>query len=353
MGNIQAKKVASLVDGGGFTPNGVYTAEQDFDHRVIRKLILDRRISPFYKGLAEISDAQREQSTIGLSKRLISNAKSAGCLTKNKFDSGKISLVDLYRNAIECPICFLYYPKNINYTRCCYQPICTECFVQMKRANATTPATCPYCVESNFGVVYEAPFDANFYTGHYKSTVHSKDCPKARKASIHHNSPEVITCDDIRPDYVRRLHLTSLGNRGFHRRTNLSLARRWFHPRQNSRRNDSSQVIEISSNNEQVDMALEELMIMEAIRQSLRHHGLDERSTVAIHHDSGSEEHHALDDASDDHNSIHYSHQGVDEDGEEIQSFASSHPSVMENEEANSIGNKHTTRIREIPSGNS
>lgn len=56
-----------------------------------------------------------------------------------------------------------YYPPNINRSRCCEQAICTECFVQIKRAEPTTthlvsaPAACPYCVRENFGVVYTPP----------------------------------------------------------------------------------------------------------------------------------------------------------------------------------------------------
>jgi hypothetical protein len=56
-----------------------------------------------------------------------------------------------------------YYPPNINHSRCCDQAICTECFVQIKRAEPTTthvvsePACCPYCVQENFGVVYAPP----------------------------------------------------------------------------------------------------------------------------------------------------------------------------------------------------
>lgn len=56
-----------------------------------------------------------------------------------------------------------YYPPNINRSRCCDQAICTECFVQIKRADPTTthlvsePASCPYCVQENFGVVYTPP----------------------------------------------------------------------------------------------------------------------------------------------------------------------------------------------------
>lgn len=49
------------------------------------------------------------------------------------------------------------------HTRCCDQPICTECFVQIKRAEPTPthlesePAACPFCMEPNFGCVYDKP----------------------------------------------------------------------------------------------------------------------------------------------------------------------------------------------------
>lgn len=111
----------------------------------------------------------------------------------------------LYKDAAECPICFLYYPPYLNRTRCCDQPICSECFVQIKRPdphppehgddpnhpnnhpdnNATTttttststteeegqgprvdsadtqlvsePAACPFCVQPELGVTYAPP----------------------------------------------------------------------------------------------------------------------------------------------------------------------------------------------------
>lgn len=53
-----------------------------------------------------------------------------------------------------------YYPPPLVHTRCCDQPICTECFVQIKRAEPdathleSEPAACPYCMEPNFGCVY-------------------------------------------------------------------------------------------------------------------------------------------------------------------------------------------------------
>ncbi|KNE68904.1 hypothetical protein AMAG_13542 [Allomyces macrogynus ATCC 38327] len=62
--------------------------------------------------------------------------------------------------AVECPICFLFYPSNINKSVCCDQPICTECFVQIKRPDADHPADCPYCVHPGFAVVYVPPAPA-------------------------------------------------------------------------------------------------------------------------------------------------------------------------------------------------
>lgn len=45
----------------------------------------------------------------------------------------------LYKNAAECPICFMFYPPYLNKTRCCDQPICSECFVQIKRPDPHPP----------------------------------------------------------------------------------------------------------------------------------------------------------------------------------------------------------------------
>ena len=92
--------------------------------------------------------------------------------------------VILYRTVMDCPICFLSYPPFLNYTRCCSQPICTECFVQIKRPDphvpehhpgsepqasesdtpdneeqelVSEPSACPYCQQSELGVTYEPP----------------------------------------------------------------------------------------------------------------------------------------------------------------------------------------------------
>ena len=73
----------------------------------------------------------------------------------------KMTMDELFEDPIECPICFLYYPRNINYSRCCEQPICSECFLQIKRSASGEPACCPYCVEPDFGIVYNQPTQRN------------------------------------------------------------------------------------------------------------------------------------------------------------------------------------------------
>ncbi|KAK4233810.1 hypothetical protein C8A03DRAFT_19176 [Achaetomium macrosporum] len=101
-------------------------------------------------------------------------------LPHDPFVNGQPIEVFLYKEPIECPICFLTYPPYLNHTRCCDQPICSECFVQIKRPDphfpeghnendpnhnpeeaagllVSEPACCPYCTQPEFGVTYEPP----------------------------------------------------------------------------------------------------------------------------------------------------------------------------------------------------
>lgn len=172
-------------------------------------------------------------------------------LSKDPYVNGKPIEVFLYKNATECPICFLCYPPHLNKTRCCDQPVCSECFVQIKRPDphpsehrlpsnqidhdstaevdllVSEPACCPYCQQPDFGVTYEAP---SFRRGLvYASTVHknpssSQATPfinsenlnmptepselinqNRRRTSISASAPTVITIDKIRPDWAIKL----------------------------------------------------------------------------------------------------------------------------------------------------
>ena len=65
------------------------------DERVLRRMVLERRLAPFYRGDDEPTDDMEE-----------------------------------------CPICMLNYPGGLNRSSCCQQGICSECFLQIyPRAN--------------------------------------------------------------------------------------------------------------------------------------------------------------------------------------------------------------------------
>jgi hypothetical protein len=167
-------------------------------------------------------------------------------LPKDPYVNGQPIEAYLYRQALECPICFLYYPPFLNKTRCCDQPICSECFVQIKRPDphppehhddepngesseapvpseeyqlVSEPATCPYCKMPEFGITYEPP---PFRRGlayanqpsHFKSAMSSSSSissmginghSRRRNQSLSIDSPLVITTDKIRPDWAKKL----------------------------------------------------------------------------------------------------------------------------------------------------
>ncbi|KAJ1030368.1 hypothetical protein NDA16_001277 [Ustilago loliicola] len=190
------------VDKGGLVPLGVYTGPKDYDQHFVRQSIVDRRLAPFCKG----SDDEDEYAD-------------------KKFNS-------------ECPICFLYYPSPLNFSRCCHQPICSECFVQMKRADpnstnppSSEPRSCPFCVEPEFGVTYtppEALERGRRSSGSGSGSGSGSDSPNnatdaanfaemaigtggagvqgaGKKKILPADDPSVITVDQVRPDWNIKL----------------------------------------------------------------------------------------------------------------------------------------------------
>lgn len=174
-------------------------------------------------------------------------------LPKDPYINGQAIETFLYKDATECPICFLYYPPYLNKTRCCDQPICSECFVQIKRpdphppehetndpsqpasnpepsaeaeALVSEPACCPYCQQPEFGVTYVAPpfkRGLSYANPQGIETPPSAPAPsspisvtgtasmlapranKRRTTSISASAPTVITTDRIRPDWAVKL----------------------------------------------------------------------------------------------------------------------------------------------------
>ncbi|KAF8810166.1 hypothetical protein BYT27DRAFT_7240954 [Phlegmacium glaucopus] len=226
------------VDYGSLFPQGVYTGPQDWDQSIVSNLIVSRKLAPFYRPLEDYDDSWDDEQILAARKELpdSDNPESATRETNAAQSSSNKSKrpgalkesskpeAQIYRGAAECPICFLYYPPNINRSRCCDQAICTECFVQIKRNEPTAthmvsePAACPYCVQDNFGVIYTPPpWRAGL--GNEGSNVPWSDpqrgppltdsspppTHKRRQKSFGADSPEVTTTDKIRPDWESKL----------------------------------------------------------------------------------------------------------------------------------------------------
>ncbi|KAI8142989.1 hypothetical protein BJV82DRAFT_669120 [Fennellomyces sp. T-0311] len=172
----------------------------DYDHKIARKLIRTGRLAPMYKGLSDppsrdTEDTQRtvDDSTIYKKPRLpweLPQRQSAPAVLRSE-------------KIIECPICLLYYPTHINYSRCCSQPICTECFLQLKRSSKTPlqPVSCPFCVRSEFGVVYIPPATSNHYKELRKRRKDSLLKKSGRLKSLTWDDPDVVLVDQVRPNW--------------------------------------------------------------------------------------------------------------------------------------------------------
>lgn len=163
-------------------------------------------------------------------------------LPKDPYVNGLPLEAYLYREASECPICFMYYPPYLNRTRCCDQSICSECFVQIKRPDPHPPeheqpgqprppeeeaemlvseiAACPFCVTPEFGVTYEPPpfrrglAYANQANGHPLRSLNSAMSSSSslgsggvrrRATSLSATAPNVISTDMVRPDWAKKL----------------------------------------------------------------------------------------------------------------------------------------------------
>ncbi|KAG0123346.1 hypothetical protein HOY82DRAFT_495258 [Tuber indicum] len=318
------------VDGGFLVTQGVYTGVEDFRDKIVRQLMIERRLAPFFKGLSDHDSNWTDSQLVAAVKGLPipspsatpsiddplqsptpprspgpsdstnnltipiatrSRSHSYTSETSNRSETSTPTLnfgsrsraktisissphnptlasiaspletndpsriVDgrpieavLYKSAVECPICFLYYPPYFNKTRCCDQEICSECFVQIKRPDPhlpehhddpnnpsssnsspdqliSEPATCPFCVEPEFGVIYAPPpfwrgiqYVTNTATTSSGSNSTSSTPPPTVPLSPSHppqspgrrpvlsvTSPEVVTTDRIRPDWSQKL----------------------------------------------------------------------------------------------------------------------------------------------------
>ncbi|KAG0705042.1 hypothetical protein DFH29DRAFT_908537 [Suillus ampliporus] len=229
------------VDYGHLIPQGVYSGPKDWNHGIVTQLIVDRRLAPFYRPLEDYNENWDDEQIMSARRVLPDSDSGHSDTSPTRIDSrdgskpanqskrpgalkepSRCPEAAVYRGAVECPICFLYYPPNMNHSRCCDQAICTECFIQIKRTEPTAthlvsePAACPYCVQENFGVVYTPPswrtgigsdgMSPPVWTETPKGPQYNiPSAHKRRRKSFGHDSPEVVTTDQIRPDWEAKL----------------------------------------------------------------------------------------------------------------------------------------------------
>lgn len=202
--------------------------------------------TPFFRGRAKTLAALTTGSRNASQTEMIPHEIQ---LPKDPHVNGQRIEVFLYKDASECPICFLYYPPYLNKTRCCDQSICSECFVQIKRPDphppehhgdsndagspppepqedgmlVSEPACCPFCVQPEFGITYEAPpfrrglvyaNSGQNSLGKAASAMSSTSSlnsqglasPGRRRAgSLAATDASVITTDRVRPDWAKKL----------------------------------------------------------------------------------------------------------------------------------------------------
>ncbi|KAF2226501.1 hypothetical protein BDZ85DRAFT_50714 [Elsinoe ampelina] len=188
------------------------------------------------KTLASLTSASRSNSNVQMTPQEIQ-------LPRDPNVNGQPLEAYLYKDAQECPICFLYYPPYLNRTRCCDQPICSECFVQIKRPDphppehhedpsnpnpepkpeeegllVSEPSACPYCATPEFGVTYEPPpFRrglayaggshplASAASAMSSSTSLGSMGSRRRTTSLSATDKTVVTTDRVRPDWAKKL----------------------------------------------------------------------------------------------------------------------------------------------------
>jgi hypothetical protein len=112
------------VDFGYLTPQGVYSATKDWKEDVVTQLIIDRKIAPFYRPLEDYDVSWDDDQILAARKDPPATAEQDGTAprsdappppaksTHHKRQSVSKELprsaeAAIYRDATECPICFL------------------------------------------------------------------------------------------------------------------------------------------------------------------------------------------------------------------------------------------------------
>lgn len=136
MGNASSKdRHDDSVDFGALHPQGIYTGPQDWNTEIVGRLIVERKLAPYYRPLEDYDDSWDDEQILAARKEppppplpepgqasssgqqqappptpvtphhyRPSSGKSAKAAAK---EPQRLSEVKVYHNAVECPICFM------------------------------------------------------------------------------------------------------------------------------------------------------------------------------------------------------------------------------------------------------
>lgn len=98
-----------LVDGGHLNPQGQYATRpiesQDYNHIIVKHLIIEKKLAPFYRGLEDYEEEWGEEEVVGALRELRGGGKTDGAGATMSERERREAIA--YKGATECPICFL------------------------------------------------------------------------------------------------------------------------------------------------------------------------------------------------------------------------------------------------------
>jgi hypothetical protein len=100
---------------------GIYKAPSQWPPKLVKKLIYDRKLAPFFP---PVDEDNLPPSAVGMTVE-------------------------------ECPLCFLSFVGGMNSTLCCKKRICSECVVQVVNPPGVQPGKdCPFCLRSSVAIKF-------------------------------------------------------------------------------------------------------------------------------------------------------------------------------------------------------
>jgi hypothetical protein len=118
MGNTSSsttKTAEARVEYGYITPHGIYTGPHDWNQHIVGQLILERRLAPFYRPLEEYDESWDEETILSNRRgpemepetATHDSHKHSRSHPRQPKEGQRLSEAQVYRGAIECPICFM------------------------------------------------------------------------------------------------------------------------------------------------------------------------------------------------------------------------------------------------------